>query len=99
MASRYPLRGSIGLTRPLVVVGKSEVGIDFDARDGKPAKLVMMILTGDDQSQHDLLADASELFSQEAVEAQAFERDHLSGIDGRSKRARPMRTMRAWALA
>jgi Kef-type K+ transport system membrane component KefB/mannitol/fructose-specific phosphotransferase system IIA component (Ntr-type) len=57
-----------GLTRPLVVVAKSE-GIDFDARDGKPARLIVMILTGDNQSQHDLLGDASELFSRkEAVE-------------------------------
>jgi len=57
-----------GLTRPLVVVAKSG-GIDFDARDGKPARLIIMILTGDNQSQHDLLGDASELFSQrEAVE-------------------------------
>ncbi|MGA2415126.1 MAG: cation:proton antiporter [Candidatus Sulfotelmatobacter sp.] len=57
-----------GLTRPLVVVAKTE-GIDFDARDGKPARLIMLILTGDNQSQHDLLGDASELFShKEAVD-------------------------------
>jgi Kef-type K+ transport system membrane component KefB len=57
-----------GLARPLVVVAKSE-GIDFDARDGKPARLIIMILTGDNQSQHDLLGDASQLFSRkEAVE-------------------------------
>jgi mannitol/fructose-specific phosphotransferase system IIA component (Ntr-type) len=57
-----------GLTRPLVVVAKS-AGIDFDARDGKPARLIVMILTGDNQSQHDLLGDASELFShKEAVD-------------------------------
>jgi Kef-type K+ transport system membrane component KefB/mannitol/fructose-specific phosphotransferase system IIA component (Ntr-type) len=57
-----------GLTRPLVVVAKSD-GIDFDARDGKPARLIIMILTGDNQSQHDLLGDASELFShKEAVD-------------------------------
>jgi mannitol/fructose-specific phosphotransferase system IIA component (Ntr-type) len=57
-----------GLTRPLVVVAKSE-GIDFNSRDGKPARLIVMILTGDNQSQHDLLGDASKLFSRkEAVE-------------------------------
>jgi mannitol/fructose-specific phosphotransferase system IIA component (Ntr-type) len=66
-----------GLTRPLVVVGKSAGGVDFDARDGKPAKLIIMILTGDNQSQHDLLADASELFSHkeavdQAVDATSF---------------------------
>jgi mannitol/fructose-specific phosphotransferase system IIA component (Ntr-type) len=57
-----------GLTRPLVVVAKS-AGIDFDARDGKLARLIIMILTADNQSQQDLLGDASELFSHtEAVD-------------------------------
>jgi mannitol/fructose-specific phosphotransferase system IIA component (Ntr-type) len=58
-----------GLTRPLVVVGKCEEGIDFDARDGKPARLIILILTADNQSQHDLLGDASDLFSRkEAID-------------------------------
>ncbi len=66
-----------GVTRPLVVVGKSQSGIDFDARDGKPARLVIMIITGDNQSQHDLLADASSLFGhreaiEQAIEANTF---------------------------
>jgi Kef-type K+ transport system membrane component KefB len=57
-----------GLGQPLVVVAKT-IGIDFDAHDGKPARLIILILTGDNQSQQDLLADASELFSRkEAVE-------------------------------
>jgi len=57
-----------GLTQPLVVVAKTE-GIDFNSRDGKPARLIILILTGDNQSQQDLLGDASELFSRkEAVE-------------------------------
>ena len=57
-----------GLARPLVVVAKSD-GIDFDARDGKPARLIIMILTADNQSQQDLLGDASELFGHsEAVD-------------------------------
>jgi Kef-type K+ transport system membrane component KefB/mannitol/fructose-specific phosphotransferase system IIA component (Ntr-type) len=61
-----------GLGRPLVVVAKS-VGIDFDARDGKPARLIIMILTGDNQSQHDLLGDASELFSHKEAVDQAVQ--------------------------
>jgi mannitol/fructose-specific phosphotransferase system IIA component (Ntr-type) len=66
-----------GLTRPLVVVGKSEEGIDFDAPDGKRARLIILILTGDNQSQHDLLGDASELFRnteaiEQAVSANSF---------------------------
>jgi Kef-type K+ transport system membrane component KefB len=57
-----------GLARPLVVVAKTD-GIDFDARDGKPARLIIMILTADNQSQQDLLGDASELFGHpEAVD-------------------------------
>jgi Kef-type K+ transport system membrane component KefB len=62
-----------GLTRPLVVVGRSETGIDFDARDGKPARLIVMILTGDNQAQHDLLTDASKLFSNREAIDQALE--------------------------
>ena len=66
-----------GLLRPLVVVGKSRDGIDFDARDGKLARVIILILTGDTQSQHDLLGDASELFSrkdaiEQAVNAKTF---------------------------
>ena len=58
-----------GLARPLVVMARSQDGIDFDARDGKPAKLIVLILTPDNQSQHDLLGDASELFSRsDAIE-------------------------------
>jgi Kef-type K+ transport system membrane component KefB/mannitol/fructose-specific phosphotransferase system IIA component (Ntr-type) len=65
-----------GLAKPLVVVAKS-TGIDFNARDGKPARLIIMILTADNQSQHDLLGDASELFSRreavdQAVNANTF---------------------------
>jgi Kef-type K+ transport system membrane component KefB/mannitol/fructose-specific phosphotransferase system IIA component (Ntr-type) len=65
-----------GLAKPLVVVAKT-TGIDFNARDGKPARLIIMILTADNQSQHDLLGDASELFSRreavdQAVNANTF---------------------------
>ena len=59
-----------GLTDPLVVVAKSS-GIDFDARDGKPARLIILILTGNNQSQQDLLGDASELFSRKEAVDQA----------------------------
>ena len=57
------------MPQPLVVVGRCEHGIDFDAQDGKPSRLIILILTGDNQSQHDLLGDAGELFSRkEAIE-------------------------------
>src|ERR1700734_313723 len=58
-----------GLPHPIVVIGKSDAGIDFDARDGKPSRLIVLILTGDNQSQHDLLGDAGEMFSRkEAID-------------------------------
>jgi mannitol/fructose-specific phosphotransferase system IIA component (Ntr-type) len=66
-----------GLPHPIVVVARVNNGIDFDARDGRVARLIVMILTGDNQSQHDLLRNAGELFSRkEAIEqtlnAQSF---------------------------
>ncbi len=56
-----------GLLRPLVAIGKTEKGIDFGSRDGRPARLIVLILTPDNQSQHDLLADAGQLFSQKEM--------------------------------
>jgi Kef-type K+ transport system membrane component KefB len=58
-----------GLPQPIVVVAHLENAIDFNARDGRPARLIVMILTGDNQSQHDLLRNAGELFGRkEAIE-------------------------------
>ena len=56
-----------GLLKPLVVIGKTEKGIDFGSRDGRPAKLIVLILTPDNQSQHALLADAGQLFSRKEM--------------------------------
>ncbi|MGC2722176.1 MAG: cation:proton antiporter [Candidatus Acidiferrales bacterium] len=66
-----------GLPHPLVVVGKTQRGVDFDSRDGRAVRLIVMVLTGDNQSQHDLLRDAGELFSrkeaiEQALNAQSF---------------------------
>jgi Kef-type K+ transport system membrane component KefB/mannitol/fructose-specific phosphotransferase system IIA component (Ntr-type) len=66
-----------GLPQPIVVVARVNDGIDFDARDGRLARLIVMILTGDNQSQHDLLRNAGELFSrkeaiEQALHAQPF---------------------------
>jgi mannitol/fructose-specific phosphotransferase system IIA component (Ntr-type) len=58
-----------GLLRPIVVIARSHAGIDFGARDGKPARLIVLILTEDNQAQNDLLRDAGELFTrQQAAE-------------------------------
>jgi len=58
-----------GLLEPMAVVARAKAGVDFDARDGKPSKLILLILTPDNQSQHDLLVDAGEIFARpEAIE-------------------------------
>jgi Kef-type K+ transport system membrane component KefB len=53
-----------GLKRPIVAVGLSESGIDFDARDGRPARIVCLLLTPFDRPdvQIDLLADLGQVF-------------------------------------
>lgn len=61
-----------GLLNPLAVVARSRAGIDFDARDGKPARLIILILTPDNQSQHDLLQDAGQIFEGTAAIDQAL---------------------------
>ncbi|MGH7837800.1 MAG: PTS sugar transporter subunit IIA [Candidatus Binataceae bacterium] len=62
-----------GLLQPLVVVARARDGVDFDARDGKVARLIVLILTQDSQSQNDLLRDAGELFSRKEAIDQALE--------------------------
>jgi Kef-type K+ transport system membrane component KefB/mannitol/fructose-specific phosphotransferase system IIA component (Ntr-type) len=61
-----------GLPQPLVLVAKLNQGLDFDARDGKFTKLIVLILTGDNQTQNDLLSDAGELFSRKDAVDQAM---------------------------
>jgi len=58
-----------GLERPVVAVGLSPHGIDFDAPDGRPAQLVFLLLTPihDDGAQLELLADIATVFKSEEV--------------------------------
>lgn len=56
-----------GLLRPIVAIGRTEKGVDFNSRDGRRVRLIVLILTPDTQSQHDLLADAGQLFSRKEV--------------------------------
>lgn len=70
-----------GLERPVVAVGLLPHGVSFDARDGQPARLVIMILTPLDavQAQLELLADVARTFARpqlvgQAVEAATFTR-------------------------
>ncbi len=68
-----------GLTSPAIAVGYSKDGIDFDAPDGQPARLIFLVLTPKDEFQRQLqiLAEIGRLLrSEQAVErilqAQSF---------------------------
>jgi Kef-type K+ transport system membrane component KefB/mannitol/fructose-specific phosphotransferase system IIA component len=59
-----------GLERPVVAVGLIPAGVDWDAGDGKPTRLVILVLTpvDADEMQLELLADIAATFQQpEAV--------------------------------
>lgn len=53
-----------GLTKPLVAVGKSEGGIDFNSPDGELSHLIFLILTPrqDNQSQIEIISDIAKTF-------------------------------------
>lgn len=53
------------LARPVVAVGLSQEGIDFDARDNQPARMIFLILTPvhDDGAQLKILAEIARRFS------------------------------------
>lgn len=53
-----------GLARPIVVIGMSDTGIDFDAPDGQRAQLIFLLLTPleNPTAQLDLSANIAELF-------------------------------------
>lgn len=57
------------LQKPLIAVGVSKQGVDFDAPDGKPAHLVFLILTPekDPNSQVQILSQLSNIFLDERV--------------------------------
>jgi Kef-type K+ transport system membrane component KefB/mannitol/fructose-specific phosphotransferase system IIA component (Ntr-type) len=54
-----------GIKIPFVAVGLSKQGIDFDAFDGEPAHLIILLITSDDdtQTQLELLADIGRCFA------------------------------------
>ncbi|MBK7951406.1 MAG: cation:proton antiporter [Deltaproteobacteria bacterium] len=61
----------LGLARPVVAVGISPTGVDFDSPDGAPVRVVFLILTprSEDGAQLELLSDIARTFSSEdAVE-------------------------------
>lgn len=61
-----------GLEKPVVAVGIRRDGVDFDSRNGDLARLFVMIVTGDYQSQIDLLGEVGRLFRREETVEQAL---------------------------
>jgi len=64
-----------GLPAPLVAFGVAPQGIDFDAADGQPARLVFLILTPAEQpgAQLEILADISRTLKDPDVRAKLIE--------------------------
>jgi mannitol/fructose-specific phosphotransferase system IIA component (Ntr-type) len=58
-----------GLEAPVVAVGLSTRGIDFDAPDGTPAHVIFLLLTPvhDDGAQLELLADIATTYKDEEI--------------------------------
>jgi len=64
-----------GLQAPLIAIGLSKQGIDFDAPDGEPAHMVFLLLTpiDDDVAQLEILADIARTFREEELREKARE--------------------------
>ncbi len=64
-----------GLTLPVIAIGISESGIDFDAPDGEPARIIFLILTPvhDNGIQVAILADIARTFATAEVRQKALE--------------------------
>jgi mannitol/fructose-specific phosphotransferase system IIA component (Ntr-type) len=62
-----------GLEKPLVAVGLSEAGLDFDAPDGGQAHIIFLILTplDDNGAQLEILADIARSFKEDEVRDKA----------------------------
>ncbi len=64
-----------GLKSPVIAVGLSEHGVDFDAPDGDPARIIFLLLTprNDDGAQIEILADIARKFRDEGTRAKALQ--------------------------
>ena len=64
-----------GLDKPVVIVGQSNAGIDFDAADGQLAEIICLLLTPvtDGEAQLELLAAVAEAFSTDAARRECLE--------------------------
>ena len=67
------------LTRPVLVMGHSPDGVDFDAPDGAPARLVFLLLTPreDTSAQLQIMGQIARLFQDARVRAMVYESDSV----------------------
>lgn len=62
------------LEKPLLMLGRSDTGVDFDAPDGKPARLIFLLLTPehDQNAQLEMLSVISRTFMSDVTRAEAL---------------------------
>jgi mannitol/fructose-specific phosphotransferase system IIA component (Ntr-type) len=58
------------IEKPLVVIGRSVSGIEWDSPDGKPAQFIFLILTpqGDNDSQVQILGHIARIMSEKEMQ-------------------------------
>ncbi len=63
------------LEKPMIVIGQSEPGVDFDSADGKYAEIICMLLTpaGDGEAQLEMLAAVAEAFERDEARVAALD--------------------------
>jgi len=68
-----------GVSRPILVVGHSRQGIDFDSPDGRPTRLVFLLLTPEQEmsAQVQIMGQIARLFKNEQARAVVYESDSV----------------------
>lgn len=71
-----------GLSKPTLVLARSANGVDFDASDGKPAQLIFMLLTPqqDNGAQIELLSLIAHTFDKSQIREQVLSASNLTEI-------------------
>ncbi|MEM9915246.1 MAG: cation:proton antiporter [Planctomycetota bacterium] len=69
-----------GLEKPIIVVGQSNAGVDFDAADGQLAEIICMILTpeADGEVQLEMLAAVAEAFVEDEARRHCLEAENFT---------------------
>jgi Kef-type K+ transport system membrane component KefB/mannitol/fructose-specific phosphotransferase system IIA component (Ntr-type) len=70
------------LTKPVLVLGHSAAGVDFDAPDGAPARLVFLLLTPreDTAAQIQIMGQIARLFQDARVRATVYESSSIDVV-------------------